>query len=157
MISKEMVQSWIEQTIEEGRTPADIERLAWLYIVHDHMGQEYSGAAGKGEDAQKLTEHDAKAWVEAMEGTDPERKRGGRWTMEEVKNIAKKSGWVLDGQKLIDAYAIVNAMYSDYYAVAQKYGLVAPEFFADLARAWIDDKDAKEGKAGLYWRYIVKR
>jgi hypothetical protein len=155
MIDKRTVQEWIERTHEEGRTAGDVERLAFLYIVLDHMdGEAYSHASGDGE---RLTAERAKAWVESMEGTDPDRKKGGRWSMDEAKSLAKKAGLTLDGDKLIEFYAILNAMYSDYYAVAQKYGVAAPEFFADITKAWLDDKDAKEGKAARYWKYIIKR
>lgn len=53
-------------------------------------------------------------------------------------------------------YAVMNAMYSDYYEVAKKYNVATPEFFADMARAFIDDKDAAPGKAERYYEYIVK-
>ena len=155
MIDRRMIEACIEQIREEGRSALDIERLAYLYIVLDHLHDDgYSGA--KDNDDAQMTPERAKAWVEAMEGTDPERKKGGRWNTDEAKTLAKKAGWMLDGDKLAEFYAIINAMYSDFYAVAQKYGVAAPEFFADLAKAWIDDKDAKEGKAGLYWKYVVK-
>ena len=154
MINRQMIEAYIAQIREEGRNAIDIERLAFLYIVLDHMGDDEYSRASK--DAAKLTPEQAKAWVESMEGTDNDRKKGGRWTMDEAKTLAKKAGLALDGEKLAEFYAIINAMYSDFYAVAQKYGVAAPEFFTDLAKAWLDDKDAKEGKAALYWKYVVK-
>lgn len=156
MIDRRMIEECIDQIREEGRSELDIERLAFLYIVLDHMQSDDGYSRAKGDDDAKLTPERAKAWVESMEGTDPERKKGGRWTMEEAKTLAKKAGWTLEGDKLAEFYAIINAMYSDFFQVAQKYGVAAPEFFVDLAKAWIDDKDAKEGKAGLYWKYVVK-
>ena len=47
----------------------------------------------------------------------------------------------------------MNVMYSDYYGVAAKYGLDRPEFYADLAKAFLMDKDAggpEEKMAGYY-------
>ena len=35
----------------------------------------------------------------------------------------------------------MNVMYSDYYGVAAKYGLDRPEFYADLAKAFLMDLD----------------
>ena len=53
----------------------------------------------------------------------------------------------------------MNVMYSDYYGVAAKYGLDRPEFYADLAKAFLMDKDAggpEEKMAGYYYG-VVKR
>ena len=56
-------------------------------------------------------------------------------------------------------WAAMNMMYSDYYGVAAKYGLDRPEFYADLAKAFLMDKDAggpEEKMAGYYYG-VVKR
>ena len=52
----------------------------------------------------------------------------------------------------------MNMMYSDYYGVAAKYGLDRPEFYADLAKAFLDDKDAggPEQKIAAYYHGIAK-
>ena len=62
----------------------------------------------------------------------------------------------MDTQTAIEFYAVLNAMYSDYSMVLKKYGMSSPEFYADMAKAWLCDKDAKAGKAKLYFEYIVK-
>ena len=53
----------------------------------------------------------------------------------------------------------MNVMYSDYYGVAAKYGLDRPEFYADLAKAFLMDKDAggAEAKMAGYYHGIVLR
>lgn len=43
----------------------------------------------------------------------------------------------------------MNMMYSDYCSVAAKYGVNKPEFFADMAKAFLFDKDAKGPKEKL--------
>ena len=51
----------------------------------------------------------------------------------------------------------MNMMYSDYSGVAEKYGVSIAEFYADMARAFLMDKDgpgAKE-KLGAYYHGIV--
>lgn len=50
-------------------------------------------------------------------------------------------------------------MYSDYYGVAAKYGIDRPEFYDDLAKAFLMDKDAggAEAKMAEYYHGIVKR
>lgn len=41
--------------------------------------------------------------------------------------------------------------------VAKKYGLGGnAEFYADMAHAWLDDKDAVEDKAAAYYCYVVQ-
>lgn len=48
------------------------------------------------------------------------------------------------------------SIYSDYAEVAKKYGLSGnAEFFADMAHAWLDDKDAVEDKAAAYYCYVI--
>ena len=54
-------------------------------------------------------------------------------------------------------HAIMCAMYSDFCEVAKKYGLGGnAEFYADMAHAWLDDKDAVEDKAAAYYCYVVQ-
>ena len=50
----------------------------------------------------------------------------------------------------------MNAMYSDYCKVAKRYGVDRPEFFAEMAKAWLEDKDAVPNKAAMYYDCIVK-
>lgn len=104
----------------------------------------------------KLTREMAMEWVDSMEGSDPAKPHGGKWSMEQVKPIATKYGVPTEGEKFYEFWAIMNAMYSDYYPVAKKYNALTPEFFADMAMAFISDKDAVENKAAMYYECIVK-
>lgn len=54
-------------------------------------------------------------------------------------------------------YAIINAVHSDYCMVAKQFGVDNVDFYAELAKAWLCDEDAKEDKAKKYWEYIVER
>jgi hypothetical protein len=50
--------------------------------------------------------------------------------------------------------------YSDYCKVAQKYGVDRPEFYADMAKAFLKDKDfhgEPEEKLYLYYKCIVEK
>ena len=104
----------------------------------------------------KLTREMAMEWVDSMEGSDPAKPHGGKWSMEQVKPIATKYGVPTEGDKFVEFWAVMNAMYSDYYPVAKKYNALTPEFFADMAMAFISDKDAVENKAAMYYECIVK-
>lgn len=104
---------------------------------------------------RSLSREDAEEWVQSMRAADGS--RGGRWkTMNDVKQLAERMG--ITGEKqLTEFYAIINAMYSDYCKVAKKHGVDRPEFYADLAKAWIHDEDAEDNKAMLYYECIVRK
>lgn len=51
---------------------------------------------------------------------------------------------------------VKRSVYSDYCAVAKKHGVNNVDFYADLAKAWLHDKDAVKDKAAAYYEYIVK-
>lgn len=106
--------------------------------------------------SEKLTRAKAEEWVENMENEDPAKPEGGKWTMEQVKPIAQKLGIQPDTQKFIDFYAMMNAMYSDYYEVAKKFNVATPDFFAEMAKAFVCDKDAVKNKTAMYYEYIVQ-
>ena len=101
-----------------------------------------------------FTEDDAKAWTAKMEnegGTT-----GPHWSMGQTDAVANITGVHV---KSCVWWAAMNMMYSDYYGVAAKYGLDRPEFYADLAKAFLMDKDAggpEEKMAGYYYG-VVKR
>ena len=104
----------------------------------------------------KLTREMAEEWVDSMEGSDPAKQHGGKWTMDQVKPVATKYGIPTEGERFWEFWAVMNAMYSDYYPVAKKYNVLTPDFFADLAMAFISDKDAVENKSTVYYECIVK-
>ena len=47
-------------------------------------------------------------------------------------------------------------MFSDYYPVAKKHNVNTPEFYADLAAAFINDKDASKDKVEKYYECVVE-
>lgn len=105
----------------------------------------------------RLTREMAEEWVNSLENDDEDRPKGGVFTMDKAKELAKKVGVKTEGQKFIDFYAIINALYSDYSKVAEKFDVETPEFFACMAKAWLDDEDAVKNKAAMYYRYIVEK
>lgn len=104
----------------------------------------------------KMDQHTAERWVDEMEGSDPANPMGGKWTPEQVKPYAQKYGFPTEGDKFWEFYAVMNAMYSDAFDTAKEFNLVKPEFFASLAKGWINDKDAVPNKAKVYYECIVK-
>lgn len=93
----------------------------------------------------------ATEWSKKMQNADGS--NGGHWTVEETNGVGVPNG--------IDDFVwntAMNMMYSDYGEVAMRYGVSTAEFFADLAKAFLFDKDAKEPKEKLaeYYHHIVK-
>lgn len=108
-------------------------------------------AAHKMEHAGRLSKEDAEQWVAGMMSADG--KRGAHWTMMQATQILHQKGYDLDEAEW---YAILNAVYSDYCAVAKTFGVDNLDFYAELANAWLCDEDAVEDKAIMYYKYIVK-
>ena len=50
--------------------------------------------------------------------------------------------------------AVTNAMYSDSSVVGQRDKLDTPEFYAYMAKAWLNDPDAVKNKACMYYKCL---
>ena len=77
-------------------------------------------------------------------------------TMDQTSAVADASGIPHDIPRW--AWGVtMNMMYSDYYDVARKFGVNVPEFYAELARAFLMDKDGPgpEEKLCAYYRCIA--
>lgn len=55
-------------------------------------------------------------------------------------------GWGCKNYNIYDLYYTLNMVRSDYYKDGQ-----APQYYADLAFDFLEDKDAPEGKAKRYY------
>lgn len=122
-------------------------------------GNKIGFAQSRQEEEKHIPLEQAKKWVEGMEWVDPKthlKKKGPRWTYEEIKQYAENFG-VTGKEKVIDFFAAINAMYADYVGVATKYGLDKPEYYADLAKAFLADEDAEDGKIVRYYHYIADK
>ena len=102
----------------------------------------------------EFTREDAEKWLSHMENEDGT--TGPHWSMGQTDAVANVAGVHVDKLTL---WACLNMMYSDYYSVAAKYGLDRPEFYADLAKAFLMDKDAggAEEKIAGYYHGVVAR
>lgn len=110
--------------------------------------------AHEGTKTAGFTETDAKRWTEHMKNSDGS--KGPHWTQEQTAAVAGSVGvhnvapWVW--------YAAMNMMYSDYWESATRYGVDRPEYYADLAKEFLFDKDAvgPEEKLAGYYHGIVE-
>ena len=128
------------------------------YGGEEHMDKHRMGDAhhmGAYPMTEKLTMEEAAEWVEEMKNTDPDHTTGEKWTMEQIKPIAAKHGFA-SPDKQIEFWAVMNMMYSDYFETAKKHGVSTMDFYADMAKAWMNDKDAVENKTAAYIEYCTK-
>ena len=98
----------------------------------------------------ELTKEDAMSWMYNMKNEDGS--YGAHWEIEQTRPFMAPRGITCDAWEWA---AVMNMMYSDYCKVARKNSVDRPEFYADLAAAFLDDKDAPEDKAGRYYHNIA--
>ena len=101
---------------------------------------------------------DIETWKSMMRNEDGT--RGVHFRGEQVKHACEKAG--IDCEEFgEDIFCLaMNMMYSDYCKVAKKYGVDTPEYYADLAKAFLRDKDfdgKPEEKLYLYYKAIVEQ
>ena len=118
-----------------------------------HMGDAHH--TGAYQMTEPMTMEMAQEWVENMQNTDPEHPTGAKWSMESVKPMAMKHGFTT-AEKQLEFWAVMNMMYSDYCETAKKHGVSTMDFYADMAKAWMKDKDAVENKTAAYIEYVTK-
>lgn len=101
-------------------------------------------------------EEHARYAVEDMENEDGS--KGPHWTVEETTSVANQMGINLKSEKhnKWDWYVAMNMVYSDFYkAMVAITGSANTKHFAELAKAWLCDKDISEGKMWHYYVYIM--
>lgn len=120
----------------------------------------------KGEDAQRMgfqqnerkdkamDKQTAMEWVECME--DKDGVKGGAYTWHQTQQYGRNMG-ITGEARLIEFYAAMNAMQSDFWPAAKKFGVDKPEFYAALAKCFIEDPDAVEDKVEKYYECIVRK
>lgn len=101
---------------------------------------------------EHLSKADAESWVSRMKNSDGT--VGAHWTFEQTQDVAKQRNITCDPN---DFWAVMNMMYSDYCQVAKRQSVDTPGFYADMAKAFLEDVDAADGKAYLYWDCIADK
>ena len=148
------IEALKEQLHEIMERPVTLGRAEEVTVYADAICALHKmGIHEDGEDAA-FTREDAEKWVSHMENEDGT--AGAHWAMEQTDAVANIAGVHV---KSCVWWAAMNMMYSDYYSVAAKYGLDRPEFYADLAKAFLMDKDAggaEEKMAGYYHGVVLR-
>lgn len=164
MWTVEAIREAREQIMQCPQTLGNVRDFALMSIALDALNEHCEGGYAdrdrknrRYEDGdQPFTEQTAEEWVASMVNEDPAVGRGGKWKPDDVRPFAKKYGIQTTGKQFAEFYAMMNAMYSDYSEVAKRYGVTDPGFFAEMAKAFIHDKDANPDKVQAYYEYIVK-
>lgn len=94
----------------------------------------------------------AEHWLKGLKNADGT--RGPHWPLETTKQIQAQRGIDCDP---IEFWAAMNIMYSDYYSAAKANNAHNQAFYADMAKAFLEDKDAEDDKLALYYKYVVKK
>ena len=108
------------------------------------------GKAG-GSSVMPITKETATQWVRGMQNEDGT--MGAHWSYEQVKQLMAQKGVDCDPAEF---YATINMLYSDYGKVAKKLNIIHPDYWIDMAKAFLEDKDAPEDKLARYYKYIVQ-
>nr|DAG70366.1 MAG TPA: hypothetical protein [Caudoviricetes sp.] len=137
-LEKEL-SAYMELPVSE-RSAAAVRGMAECWEQVDKLGKCMCASAD-------FSKEDAKAWNTDMENDDGT--TGGHWTVQQTTPLAANAGVVFAYITEDDWNVAMNMMYSDYCSVAAKYGVNKPEFFADMAKAFLFDKDAKGPKEKL--------
>lgn len=121
------------------------------YRIYNH------GDAKEAYRKRKLTKEEYKEWMDEMQHADGG--TGEMFTTEETSALAKKIGLELDEKKKIVFCVAMNMMYSDYCEVAEKFNVNKPEFYACMAKAFLEDEDSiKWGeKLSAYYNAVVEK
>lgn len=122
-----------------------------MHMGRSHGGEMDHGYAEEGESG-KLTREEAEKWVRGMKSEDG--KTGPRWQFDQIKQYAGNFG--IQGDEVVEFFAIMNALASDYGKVARKHGVDKVDFYADMAKAFMHDKDAVPDKVRVYYECIAK-
>lgn len=141
-----------------GRRTPQSRQIGFERMENANMA--YMGGGSKGGKMQmggsqggseSLDMETAKEWTSGMKNEDGT--TGPHWTFDQAKQLMAQKGIKQDP---IEFWAILNAVYSDYCKVAKKHNVNTMDFYVDIAKAWLDDEDAQEGKARTYFECIVK-
>lgn len=110
------------------------------------------GRAGS-TDCGEFTRETAENWMNRLQNEDGS--IGEHWTMQQINKVMEQ--YHITDCDPVEFYAAMNMLYSDYCKVFEKFGVSDTELYADMAKAFLCDKDAMPHKLMNYYCCIVKR
>lgn len=76
---------------------------------------------------------------------------GEKWSLSDTMQVAASNGIQFDKFNEYDWYYTMNMAYSDFYKSVGNN----TQMYISLAKDWISDADAPEGKAFKYWKAMM--
>lgn len=112
---------------------------------------EHGGASGKAVmmPHPHLTRDEAEEWCDRMKNADGT--TGPHWSYDQATQLMTQRNLTCNP---VDFWAALCMMYSDYSKVARAYSADNPNFYADMAAAFLCDEDAVKDKLVQYWEHI---
>ena len=78
--------------------------------------------------------------------------KGPHWTVSDAVSVARNKGLQFIGYNEYDFAYVMNMLYSDYYGAVSD----SIDTYFKMAKAFLEDKDAPDGKAYLYYLAMEK-
>lgn len=100
---------------------------------------------------REVDEPMAMAWVKRMIAADGS--QGPKYKPDQAEQLRTMH---CPQCKKWEFFVALNMMYADYCEVAQKMGVDRPDYYACMARAFLEDVDASEHKLAKYMERIAK-
>lgn len=97
----------------------------------------------------KVDERKAMMWTERMQ--NPNGSTGPHFKLDIADQLRQAH---CPGCDKWEFFVALNMMYADYAEVAKKFAADKPEFYVCMAKAFLEDPDAGEGKLAKYMEYI---
>lgn len=112
---------------------------------------EHGGASGKAVmmPHPHLTRDEAEEWCDRMKNADGT--TGPHWSYDQATQLMTQRNLTCNP---VDFWVALCMMYSDYSKVARAYSADNPNFYADMAAAFLCDEDAVKDKLVQYWEHI---
>lgn len=112
---------------------------------------EHGGASGKAVMMPHLhlTRDEAEEWCDRMKNADGT--TGPHWSYDQATQLMTQRNLTCNP---VDFWGALCMMYSDYSKVARAYSADNPNFYADMAAAFLCDEDAVKDKLVQYWEHI---
>ena len=148
----------MEKLGSQKMNPAIAERLAvyrdaykalHMLCEEDMKPEDRSAHASE---HKALTKETALEWTGRMQNEDGT--TGPHWSMEQTEQARKQRGIDCDP---LAFYVTMNMMCSDYCKAAERVNANSVDFYAYMARAFLDDKDAQPDNLERYYRCIAKK
>ena len=115
-------------------------------------GEMSPGSAMSYEDVPRLTKELANSWVAGLKNSDGT--NGAHWSFEQTRQVLSQKAYNLDP---IEFFVAINMMYSDYAKAAREFDVNNVDFYACMAKAFLEDKDSDSDKLMSYYYAIVEK